>query len=643
MIEAPTELRERNQWVCWRYEQREGEPKPTKVPVNANTGRLAKSTDPSTWSSYEVAISYLVTGRADGIGYVLSAEDPYAGVDLDHCRDPESGSIEQWAKTIVWRLASYTEISPSGTGLRIFVRGELPPHGRHKGNIEVYCQARFLTVTGDRYGAAPGVINDRHEELLAWHKEVFGEPVTARANGHAQAGTPTDLDDAELLERARSADNGSKFWSLWNGDWSSAYGSQSEADLALANFLAFWCGPDPGRIERLFELSGLMRDKWAQRADYRAWTIGKAIDGRTEYYDPRWRSGNGVQFGVGANVSSEPPPPTDTSRYRLVHASSVMTDIDQIEQLMEGLKWKRRVHWTFAGPGTGKTFWEIAQGLHIAAGKPFLGRAVMQGPVALIEEDSPIDSALEYVDTLCDIYGFKLEEIPFYVNELQGLRLKDATGIAVARAAIDEWKPVMVILDAAERLVPSDKFTSNELDSFDRFLKGLVNDDIVPTVIDHINRRGRQDTSGKKKTATPVKVPPLELLYGGQSKHAMSDIMLFLDGRFRDGPVEASWEKFRVSGPQPPNFTLRFDEDRGFSLTEHRKEPATELQRQLRRYLEEHPGWHAFADLRSFLTMNDKRLRRALYALIAERWIETIGTTRDRRYRHKQDVTVGFA
>jgi len=263
MIEAPTELRERNQWVCWRYEQREGEPKPTKVPVNANTGRLAKSTDPSTWSSYEVAISYLVTGRADGIGYVLSAEDPYAGVDLDHCRDPESGSIEQWAKTIVWRLASYTEISPSGTGLRIFVRGELPPHGRHKGNIEVYCQARFLTVTGDRYGAAPGVINDRHEELLAWHKEVFGEPVTARANGHAQAGTPTDLDDAELLERARSADNGSKFWSLWNGDWSSAYGSQSEADLALANFLAFWCGPDPGRIERLFELSGLMRDKWA--------------------------------------------------------------------------------------------------------------------------------------------------------------------------------------------------------------------------------------------------------------------------------------------------------------------------------------------------------------------------------------------
>jgi len=645
MIEAPPELAQRPQWVAWRYVQRPGEPKPTKVPYNARTGRAASTTDPQTWSSYLEACSY-AEGHADGIGYVLSEDDPYVGVDLDHCRDPESGSIEMWAKVIVRRLASYTEISPSQTGLRIFVKGELPPYGRHKGQIEVYSKARFMTVTGMRYLATSSTINQRQDELATWHREVFGEkPVLTVVNGHARA--PTELADTELLTVAQRANNGGRFLALWNGDYS-GYGSQSEADLALVNLLAFYCGPDQARIERLFELSGLMREKW-ERADYRTWTISKALEGRTEYYDPHYRSQpeSRVQFGVGTNGTAAPPPAAEPAvkDYRLVQVASVMTDVDQIEQLVEGLKWRKRVHWTFAGPGTGKTFWEIAVGLHIAAGKPFLGREVIQGPVALIEEDSPVDSAVGYVETLCEIYGFDQEALPFYINELQGLRLKDDAGIATARAAIDEWKPIAVILDAAERLVPSKEFSSSELDSFDRFLKGLINDNIVPTVIDHINRRGRQEPGGKKKSmpgAPVAKVPPLDLLYGGQSKHAMSDVMLFLEGRFRDGPVQVSWEKFRVSGAQPPNFSLRFDDDHGFAMTEHRKEPSTDLQRQFCRYLEEHPEWHNFADLQSLFTMNDKRLRRTLYALVAERWVETAGTTTDRRWRYRQDVPVSL-
>lgn len=157
-IVAPDELAARPQWVLWRYEERRGETKPTKVPYNARTGERASSTDPLTWSTIGEALAALARYAMDGIGYVLSPDDPYAGVDLDRCREPASGRIEGWAKAIMRRLDSYTEISPSGTGLRIFVRGTLPPHGRRKGKIEVYCQARFLTITGDRVLGLPGTI-----------------------------------------------------------------------------------------------------------------------------------------------------------------------------------------------------------------------------------------------------------------------------------------------------------------------------------------------------------------------------------------------------------------------------------------------------------------------------------------------------
>lgn len=332
-----------------------------------------------------------------------------------------------------------------------------------------------------------------------------------------------------------------------------------------------------------------------------------------------------------------------TNDYRLIPILDVMSGEERaVVQLVEGLMWKRRVHWIFADAGTGKTLWALALHMHIAAGRPFLGRQVIQGPVAIIEEDSPLDTVIEYAEVLADIYNINLAEIPFYMNHLTGLRLTDEAGIQKARAAIDSCpqKPVAVILDAAERLVPSEKFTSRELDPFDRFLKGLVNQqDIVPTVIDHINRSGRGD-----KSKVPSQVPkPLELLYGGQSKHAISDVMLFLNGKLRDGPVEASWQKFRVSGSEPPGFSLTFNEDRGFALKEHRMSPSTESQIQVHRFLEMYQTWHSKTDLLAATQIADKRLQRALNALVAQRWAEVAGETTDRRWRLRQDGSGVFS
>jgi putative DNA primase/helicase len=139
----PEELRVRPQWVVWKAV---GE-KPDKVPYSAKTGRKASSTDLMTWSTFEEVLGAYETSGYDGVGFVFSSGDPYAGVDLDHCRDPETGEIKRWAAEVVSGLDSYTELSPSGKGLHIIVKGKVPK-SLNRDQIEMYCTERFFTMTG---------------------------------------------------------------------------------------------------------------------------------------------------------------------------------------------------------------------------------------------------------------------------------------------------------------------------------------------------------------------------------------------------------------------------------------------------------------------------------------------------------------
>jgi putative DNA primase/helicase len=133
MTSIPKELIERRRWVCWQIEYREG--RPTKVPINPQTGARASSTDPQTWSDYATAVKARERLRLNGVGFVFSASDPYIGIDLDNCRNPETGEIAPKALKIVKLLNSFTEISPSGCGLHIFVRGKLPLGGNRRNGI----------------------------------------------------------------------------------------------------------------------------------------------------------------------------------------------------------------------------------------------------------------------------------------------------------------------------------------------------------------------------------------------------------------------------------------------------------------------------------------------------------------------------
>ncbi|WP_254525987.1 hypothetical protein [Natrinema caseinilyticum] len=293
----PSGLRERNQWVCWREENRDG--KPTKIPVSPSSGGFASSTDSDTWASFETALEYADTENADGIGFVFSDDDPIVGVDLDDCRDPETEDVNEIASDIIERLDSYTEISPSGTGYHVLIEGELPDGRNRRGSIELYDTARFFTVTGDHLEETPPRVARRQDALVAIHREYVQETDTdsgsesgsrGPANDQSQSTGTVDLEDEDLLEKARNASNGEKFERLWRGS-TAGYDSHSEADMALCCLLAFWTGGNQTRINRLFRQSGLLREKWdevhyADGSTYGEKTVERAIANTSEFYDP---------------------------------------------------------------------------------------------------------------------------------------------------------------------------------------------------------------------------------------------------------------------------------------------------------------------------------------------------------------------
>ena len=151
----PEQLAERPQWVCWCLEVRDG--KPTKVLYTPGTQRWASSTDLMTWATFEEAVGAYKAAEPityDGIGFVFCSADPFVGIDLDNCRDPETSMITPWAKKVLSSVQEgYAEISPSATGIHIIIKGVVREGGIQKkvppnGKIEMYSRDRFFTVTG---------------------------------------------------------------------------------------------------------------------------------------------------------------------------------------------------------------------------------------------------------------------------------------------------------------------------------------------------------------------------------------------------------------------------------------------------------------------------------------------------------------
>jgi primase-polymerase (primpol)-like protein/energy-coupling factor transporter ATP-binding protein EcfA2 len=318
------EIKKMQNWVCWKYEERDG--KQTKIPINPHNGQYASSADPDTWSDLDTARHHNEKNPdTTGVGVVFSDDDFIAGIDLDNVRDPETGEIEPWAQDVIERADSYTEVSPSGTGIHILVYGMLPPEGRTRkkqestldcfddSEIEMYDSGRFFTATFDHVEGTPQEVQQRKDDLQLIHDDYVAEndddDEVAESDVSADE-SDLDMSDQELLQKAKNAENGQKFRRLWDGDTSMHEDDHSRADLALMEFLAYWTQCDKQQMERLFSKSGLaQRDKWQDRDDYRQMTVQEAVDNCDTVYDPDYHScesesndGTTIPSGVRVDV-----------------------------------------------------------------------------------------------------------------------------------------------------------------------------------------------------------------------------------------------------------------------------------------------------------------------------------------------------
>ena len=277
----PGELTQAHRWVNWKSIPRNEGEKPTKLPVMPS-GRPAKTDDSTTWSHFVTAKA--AARQFDGIGYVLEREGGVVAFDFDKCRCPAFDGIypvvAQGLDMVtpeiadhVRRLNTYTEASPSGTGIRVFAKGNIPVDGKRKGPIEVYQAGRYMTVTGHVIEGLPRTVEPRQMEIDAFYKQVFGT-LEKSPNEEKKTRTESALGDwRAIIEKAFESKSGQEIRRLWNGDFS-AYPSQSEGDMALCSHLAFWLGGDAAAIDSAFRESGLFRKKWDEKHGRN--TYGKA-------------------------------------------------------------------------------------------------------------------------------------------------------------------------------------------------------------------------------------------------------------------------------------------------------------------------------------------------------------------------------
>ena len=284
----PEELKRLPNWICWNAVYDEDRGKIKKLPVNPKTGGNAQSNNPDTWTDFYTAVK--ASEKFSGIGFMFGNCE-YFGVDIDGIENEiamyKSGDGDNIVSEFVHELQSYSEISQSGKGIHIICKGNLPKNGRRRGNVEMYETGRFFVMTGNSCSEYSEIKNCT-ESIKPLHSKYIGggkEPVprVIRTMNFASAN--------DIVKAAANAKNGDKFKSLYSGSYStSEYTSQSEADMALCQMLAFWTGCDADKMDAIFRQSGLMREKWDRQqsgSTYGALTIQKAIAGCTTVYNPK--------------------------------------------------------------------------------------------------------------------------------------------------------------------------------------------------------------------------------------------------------------------------------------------------------------------------------------------------------------------
>ncbi|MBX7253127.1 MAG: AAA family ATPase [Candidatus Promineofilum sp.] len=494
----PDELKALANWVGWRWAERDG--KWTKPPIGVQTGAGAKSNDASTWAPFDAALhSYQNGGRLAGIGVMLAP--PFVGVDLDDCRDQKTGALESWAYAIVQRLATYAEVSPTGTGVKLICRGDLPVTGTNKPNgwpVEMYQSGRYFTVTGQRLEGAPADVRDASEAVTWLYNRITNETppawvapsLVADDDSHRRGETPTvpqtppkplqavgghpgaGLSDADLLRIVGRSEKAAEFGRLWAGNAGDYPGKdgkpdESTADFALLGLLTFYTR-DASQLDRIFRQSALYRPKWDERHYSNGDTYGQRTianilkrDAGKPMHDPTYRS--------AAPHPAEPPPeePPDlwpaesvpatqhatAPRFKLYSARDALQPQAPPVWIVDRLLTPGSVSAIVGAPGSKKTYSLLDMAVCVAMGKPWLNLATQQGAVLIIDEESGAARMGRRLGGVLNAH-FADESAPVFYTCLAGLKLQQAPEVDALRQLITQTGAALVIIDALADIMP---------------------------------------------------------------------------------------------------------------------------------------------------------------------------------------------
>lgn len=288
----PKELTKLKQWCVFKIQppRKEGQHK-GKMPINPITGKGASSTDPQTWIDFKTAVKF--AEKYDGLGFFFN--NNYIGIDIDDIPkeikkfkqdSSDPNNLINWLNSLINH--SYLEVSQSGKGIHAIIKGKYPFDNNRRGSYEIYGKNRFFALTGN-------ILNTQKEIKLISKKNL--KELYMSTVGKKQNNTPVKVKDSiptgnnlsidETIKKMLASSNGVKIKHLMDGDIS-AFNSQSEADLALCNYLAFWTDKDSKKIDAIFRQTKLMRPKWDKKdgaSTYGQRTIDKAITGTTETFN----------------------------------------------------------------------------------------------------------------------------------------------------------------------------------------------------------------------------------------------------------------------------------------------------------------------------------------------------------------------
>lgn len=247
----PAELTSLPQWLVWKYEQRAN--RPTKVPYNAISGKKASTTNPRTWTTFAEALEKFNRRRHEyaGLGFVFVSDDPFFGIDLDACRDPETGVLTTWAQRIVSLFDTYTEVSPSGTGVKLVGRGvlqpdrgnvhklkDVPTYGTKSPEIAIYDHGRYWCMTGQRLENSPLTCQPRQEQLDTLRAQYFAPKQRSAASQRAAGSGPIPKirDEAPGNLNSDQVIDDPNFTLLLAASATAQNGQRSERDFALCTY-----------------------------------------------------------------------------------------------------------------------------------------------------------------------------------------------------------------------------------------------------------------------------------------------------------------------------------------------------------------------------------------------------------------------